>query len=65
MMFVNGARAAVPQGLTVAELAGVEIYRRNLQAPGEFQNPVADCGSIALWTMIPVDGPDSTNRGAP
>lgn len=58
MMYVNGARAAVPQGLMVSELAGVEIYRRNLDAPAEFQNPYADCGSIALWTVIPVDDPE-------
>jgi hypothetical protein len=65
MMFVNGARAAVPQGLTVAELVGVEIYRRNLQAPGEFQNPFSDCGSIALWTAIAADDRDSSAVATP
>ena len=58
MMYVNGARAAVPQGLMVSELVGVEIYSRNLQAPPQFQNPYVDCGSIALWTAIPVDDPE-------
>lgn len=58
MMYVNGGRAAVPQGLMVSELVGVEIYRRNLQAPPQFQNPYSDCGSIALWTAIPVDDPE-------
>lgn len=58
MMYVNGARAAVPQGLMVSELVGVEIYRRNLEAPPQFQNPYGDCGSIALWTAIPVDDPE-------
>jgi hypothetical protein len=32
----------------MAEPVGVEIYRRNLQASGEFQNPSGDCGSIVL-----------------
>lgn len=57
IMYVNGARAAVPPGMTVDELVGVEIYRRKLQTPVEFQNETATCGSIVLWTAIPVEEP--------
>lgn len=55
IMYVNGARAAVPPGMAVDELVGVEIYRRKLQTPLEFQNETATCGSIVLWTAIPVE----------
>jgi hypothetical protein len=53
IMYMNGARAAIPPGLTVDELVGVEIYTRNGQTPLEFQNGTSTCGSIVLWTAIP------------
>jgi hypothetical protein len=33
------------------ELEGVEVYRRALEAPPQFQYPGGiDCGSIVIWT---------------
>jgi hypothetical protein len=53
IIYMNGAPAAIPTGLTVDELLGVEVYTRHGNTPLEFQNPTADCGSIVLWTAIP------------
>jgi hypothetical protein len=59
IIYMNGARAAIPPGLTVDELVGVEIYTRHGNTPLEFQNPTVDCGSIVLWTAIPLAEPDT------
>jgi hypothetical protein len=63
IMYVNGARAAIPPGLSVDELVGVEIYTRNGQTPLEFQNGTSTCGSIVLWTAIPA--PDTGDPTLP
>jgi hypothetical protein len=59
MMYLNGMRARVPRELGVDEVVGIEIYRRNLQAPPQFWNPNPNCGSIVIWTANPADDSDT------
>jgi hypothetical protein len=49
IMYLDGAPAAIPQSLQVSDVAGVEIYSRNLQAPAAYQSARGDCGSILIW----------------
>jgi hypothetical protein len=49
IMYLDGAPAAIPQSLQTTDVAGVEIYSRNLQAPAAYQSARGDCGSILIW----------------
>ena len=53
MMYMNGDRGALPPGLMVEEVVGVEVYSRSAMAPQAFINPRPDCGSIVVWFAPP------------
>jgi hypothetical protein len=53
IMYVDGVPASVPRSLQTRDVAGVEIYSRNLQAPAGYQSARGDCGSVLIWLAPP------------
>ena len=59
IMYVDGVPASVPRSLQTRDVAGVEIYSRNLQAPAGYQSARGDCGSVLIWLAPPGGGADT------
>ena len=59
IMYLDGAPAAIPPTLQPRDVAGIEIYSRNLQAPAAYQSARSDCGSILIWLAPPDAGSDA------
>ena len=53
IMYVDGVPASVPRSLQTRDVAGVEIYSRNLQAPAGYQSARGNCGSVLIWLAPP------------
>jgi hypothetical protein len=53
IMYVDGVPASVPRSLQTRDVAGVEIYSRNLQVPAAYQSARGDCGSVLIWLAPP------------
>lgn len=52
-MYLDGVPATIPSSLRRQDVAGIEIYARNLQAPAAYQSARGDCGSILIWLVRP------------
>ena len=53
IMYIDGVPASVPRSLQTRDVAGVEIYSRNLQAPAGYQSARGNCGSVLIWLAPP------------